>query len=206
VTKHSLLGRYFLALALLLVTTFAQATPPHQDWTRAAATTLPVYFEDRATELAGAKDAQLTEISRVVAEVSREAPRPPREWAALLLTIGYHESTFSLRIHRGDCHTKKGECDAGRARSGWQLHRNLFTAPVWDQLFGLEHTEVQVRAADAALRRGYWTCARAGVPWLQATINGFAGKRCNAEWPGLEKRIATWSRLVRTGTPSGGAS
>ncbi len=197
--------RYPVALALLLVTALAVAAPPHQDWTRAAAGGLPVYFEDRAPELSGAKSAQLDEIARVVAEVSRDkAPRPPREWAALLLTIGYHESTFSLRIHAGNC--KKRECDAGRARSSFQMHRNLFTAPVWDKLFGLEHTEVQVRAADAALRRAYWTCSRSGVPWLQATINAYAGKRCSAEWPGLAARLATWSRLVRTDTPTGGAS
>jgi len=195
--------RAAIALALLLITAIVSAAPPHQQWTLAAVRSLPTYFEDKAPELEQAKAAQLTEVARVVADVSRaNAPRPPREWAALLLTVGYHESTFSLRIHRGDC--KPHECDSGRARSSWQLHRNLFTAPVWDQLFGIENTEAQVRAADAALRRGYWTCARSGVPWLPATINAFAGKRCGEHWPGLDQRMATWSRLVRVsaGGPS----
>jgi hypothetical protein len=198
--------RYLAALAILLVTALCAATPPHQQWTLAAARGLPVYFEDTAPELEQAKAAQLGEIARAIAEVSKDkAPRPPREWAALLLTIGYRESTFSLRIHRGDCRPK--ECDGGRARSSWQLHRNAFIAPqVWDKLFGLDHTELQVQTADAALRRAYWTCSRSGVPWLQATINAYAGRRCGEDWPGLEERVATWAKLMRVGTPSGGAS
>lgn len=192
------MSRYLVALSLLLLTALGMAAPPqrHLEWTRAAALSLPTFFEDRAPELADGKREQLEHIASVVAEVSRDAPRPPREWAALLLTIGYHESTFSLRIQRGDCNLRKRECDAGRARSSWQLHKNLFTAPVWDQLHGLDNTEAQVRAADAALRRGFWTCARSGAPWLQGTINGFAGKRCGESWPGLELRNATFNRLT----------
>ncbi len=200
--------RYFLALAVLLVTAFASAAAPHQQWTLAAARSLPTYFEDKAPEIESMKAAQLASIARVVADVSRnKAPRPPREWAALLLTVGYHESTFSLRIHRGEC--KPRECDSGRARSGWQLHRNLFTAPVWDQLIGVEHTDVQVRAADEALRRAYWTCARSGQPWLLGTLNAYAGRRCgDMSWGGLGARVATWTRLTgaRAPAPSGGAS
>lgn len=191
-----MLGRYFVALWLLLLTALATAAPPHETWTRSAARSLPVFHEDRGPELEQQKTEQLQEVARVVAEVSRSAPRPPREWAALLLTVGHHESGFSLRIHRGDCNLKKRECDSGLARSSWQLHRNTFTAPVWDQLQGIENTETQVRAADAALRRGFWTCNKAGVPWLQGTINGFAGKRCASEWPGLQLRQATFNRLV----------
>jgi len=188
--------RLLTGLVLLTATAAASSTPPHAVWTRSALDRLPVSVEDRAPELASAKTEQLDAIARVVAEVSRTAPRPPREWAALLLTIGYHESSFSLRIHRGDCNLRKRECDAGRARSSWQLHKNTFTAPVWNQLHGLEHTETQVRAADAALRRGYWTCAKSGTPWFRATVNGFAGQRCGASWPGLDKREATFNRLV----------
>jgi hypothetical protein len=194
-----------VAFALLLVTAFASAASSHRQWVSAAASSLPVYFEDKAPELESAKASQLASVAAIVAEVSQsKAPRPPQEWAALLLTVGYHESTFSLRIHRGECRPR--ECDAGRARSAWQLHRNLYTAPVWDQLFGLEHTEAQVRAADGMLRRAYHTCSRSGVPWLQATLSAFAGKRCGADWNGLAPRVATWSRLVRVGVPAGGAS
>src|SRR3982751_1744252 len=137
----------------------------HAAWVRAAIDSLPCFVEDRGDP---DKSAQLDAIAAAVAEVSRDAPRPPREWAALLMTIGYHESTFSLRIHRGQC--KPHECDNGRARSMWQLHKNLFTAPVWDQLHGVENTAIQVRAASDALKRAYLRCSPSGVPWLQATL------------------------------------
>lgn len=180
----------------LCFATLAFADTNHAAWVRAAMESLPCFHEDRGNP---DKAAQLDAIAAAVAEVSRDAPRAPREWAALLLTIGYHESTFSLRIHRGEC--KPHECDRGKARSAWQLHKNLYTAPLWDQLHGIEHTQVQVRAASDALKRAYFTCSRSGVPWLRATLNGYAGRRCSAEWPGLEQRVSTFNRLSRVSLP-----
>lgn len=168
----------------------------HAAWVRAAIDSLPCFIEDRGDP---DKSAQLDAIAVAIADVSHDAPRPPREWAALLMTIGYHESTFSLRIHRGQC--KPHECDNGRARSMWQLHKNLFNAAVWDQLHGIENTAIQVQTASDALKRAYFTCSRSGVPWLQATLNGYAGRRCSAEWPGLDQRVSTFNRLLRTSLP-----
>jgi len=180
----------------LCFATLAFAESNHAAWVRAAMDSLPCFVEDRGDP---DKAAQLDAIASAIAEVSHEAPRAPREWAALLLTIGYHESTFSLRIQRGQC--KPHECDNGRARSAWQLHKNLFTAPIWDQLHGIENTRVQVQAASDALKRAYFTCSRSGVPWLQATLNGYAGRRCSAEWPGLDQRVSTFNRLQRVAQP-----
>lgn len=216
-SKHSLVGRYVLALALLLVTAFAQAAPPqHLAWTRAAIGSLPVFHEDR--DAAAAKSAQLDAIADAVA-VNALPPEgiPRREWAALVLAVGYAESTYSLRIHRGECRLEKRECDAkrlksgelvARAKSAWQMHANLFTDPVWEQLTGIENTAIQVTQASAMLRRGYHTCSRAGVPWQVATINGYAGRKCSAQWRGLGERLATQSRLLRVVAPKveGGAS
>jgi hypothetical protein len=194
------LKRLVVAPALpfaLCFATLAWAESNHAAWVRAAVESLPCYVEDRGDP---EKSAQLDQIAAAIAEVSRDAPRSPREWAALLLTIGHHESTFSLRIQRGKC--KPHECDHGRARSAWQLHKNAFTAPLWDQLEGVENTRVQVQAASDALRRAYYTCGRtSGVPWLQATLNAYAGRRCGAQWPGLEQRLATYHRLVRVSIP-----
>jgi hypothetical protein len=194
-----LLQRLVAAQALplaLCFATIALAESDHAAWVRAAVDSLPCFVEDRGD---ARKDGQLAAIAAAVADVSRDAPRPPREWAALMLAVGYHESTFSLRIHRGDC--KPHECDRGRARSAWQLHKNLFTEPVWEQLHGIENTAVQVRAASDALRRAYYTCSRSGVPWLQGTLNGYAGRRCSSQWPGLEQRTTTFTRLQRVATP-----
>lgn len=55
---------------------------------------------------------------------------------------------------------------------------------------------LQAKLTSDALKRGYWTCRRSGVEPIRGTLNGFAGKRCGAEWPGLEQRLATYSRLV----------
>lgn len=203
--KRSLTLQLLWALALLLVAAFATAQPSGKllSWNLSAIGSLPIFHEDRQAD---GKVEQLGAVAEAVTLASYGRPRSPREWSALLLTIGYHESTFSLRIQRGDC--KAHECDAGRARSGWQLHKNTFTAPFWDKLHGVENTEVQARVASDALERGYWTCAKSGVPWLQATINGYAGKRCSdSSWPGLQQRIATFNRLSRTPQPAaGGAS
>jgi hypothetical protein len=191
--------RFLAAPALpfaLCFATLAFAETNHAAWVRAAMESLPCFVEDRGDP---DKAAQLDAIATAIAEVSHDAPRAPREWAALLLTIGYHESTFSLRIQRGQC--KPHECDNGRARSAWQLHKNLFTAPIWDQLHGIENTRVQVQAASDALKRAYFTCSRSGVPWLQATLNGYAGRRCSAEWPGLDQRVSTFHHLQRVSPP-----
>lgn len=214
--KSSLTLRLLWALALLLVAAFATAQPSGKllSWNLSALASLPVFHEDRQAD---GKVEQLGAVAEAVAAASYGRPRSPREWSALLLTIGYHESTFSLRIHRGECNLQKRECDAAkvkgqglvaRARSSWQLHSNGFTAPFWDKLHGVENTEVQARVAADALERGYWTCAKSGVPWLQATINGYAGRRCSdSSWPGLQQRIATFNRLSRTPQPAaGGAS
>ncbi len=180
----------------LCFATLAFADTNHAAWVRAAMESLPCFVEDRGDP---DKSAQLDAIAAAIAEVSRDAPRAPREWAALLLTIGYHESAFSLRIQRGQC--KPHECDNGRARSAWQMHKNLFTAPVWDQLHGIENTSIQVQTASEALKRAYFTCSRSGVPWLQATLNAYAGRRCSSEWPGLDQRVSTFNRLQRTSLP-----
>lgn len=190
-----LLAAQALPLALCFAT-LAFAEGSHTAWVRAAMESLPTYVEDRGNP---DKTAQLDAIAAAIAEASKDAPRPPREWAALLLTIGHHESGFSLRIQRGEC--KPFECDHGRARSAWQLHKNLYTAPVWDQLHGIENTKIQVKTASEALKRAYYTCSGSGEPWLVATLNGYAGRRCGGDWPGLHLRMATFKRLVSTTAP-----
>lgn len=204
-----------VALSLLTATAVvsAEPSPKHVAWTRAAIGSLPTFHEDRDAD---GKTAQLDELAEAIARASSmQSVRPPREWAALVLAIGFHESTFSLRIHRGDCNLVKRECDAkrlkdgtlyARARSPWQLHENKLNGDAWPFLIGIENSDLQALEASAALQRGFYQCSRSGVPWLQGTINGFAGRRCSADWPGLQSRIATFNKLVRVAVPTGGAS
>jgi hypothetical protein len=192
---------------LITATAAASAPSAHETWVRSSLERLPTFHEDTSPEVQSAKSAQLGALAVAISyESKRQTIRPPREWAALLVAIGFRESTFSLRIHRGECNLLKRECDAAkkngelyaRAKSPWQLHENKLNANAWPFLTGVENTDLQVLEASAALQRGYWTCSRSGVPWLQGTINGFAGRRCSAKWLGLDARIATFNRVLAT--------
>lgn len=174
----------------LLIASAALAETPHQAWTRAAVASLPIYHED--TDAPGKAD-QLDAIADAVARESLTAPRPPREWAALVLTVARHESGLSSRIIADKC--KPRECDRGRARGLGQVHKNSLNAADWDAAPG--NIPVQVRLTSDALKRSYYLCSRSGADWRAATLSAYAGQRCSARWAGLETRLATFERLVR---------
>lgn len=162
----------------------------------AALLTLPTYAEDTGPELAGAKLAQLTAVADAVAEASAaQRIATSRDWAALVVAIGFHESGFSLRIHDGHC--RPLECDRGRARGPWQLHRYAEAVTWWDQMQGVDNVELQAKVVSARMRRGYYTC-RGATDWVSATLSGYAGRRCGSVWPGLEQRFATWRRVRKS--------
>lgn len=132
--------------------------------------------------------------ARELAQAIASVPRVTREWAALILTIAAHESALSARIAANDC--AKHECDGGRAFGLYQAHKNLHNADVWGS------TDIRVQTLEAArgLRAGFYVCngrRKLPVDWVARTINGYAGKHCDATWPGLEQRLATFNRIVR---------
>lgn len=183
-----------LALAVGLLTRCAHGAPQSfEQWCQEAIRRLPVYHEDQPPGgVAGRtleKEAQLTALAAEVAKVSRRAPLPPRQWAALLFSTGWHESTFSLRIMRGDC--KKHECDGGRARGAFQGQQHAFNREQWPRMHGLEHADVQVWAADQILRRHVRTCPGMGVEGIFAA---YMGKRCESTKK-TQERFATFGRL-----------
>lgn len=169
----------------------------HEQWCQRTIRKLPVFYEDNPPAgIAGRtdeKERQLTLIAHEVAEVSKKPPGgwTSREWAAVLFTVGFHESSFSLRIHAGNC--RKHECDGGRARSPWQLHRARALIPVWDDLFGVDKTAQQVRAADFMLRLNERTCDDNVM--LRGLLTAYGGRPCGKDWPGLQERMATFARL-----------
>lgn len=185
------IGAFFWALTFgLLIARCAHGAEPLST----AMARLPTYFEDRADPELKAVHTQ--DLARAIEQASTKPPGglSPKDWQALLVAVGYWESTFSIRIHKGDCRPK--ECDAGRARSPWQMHRSVFTAPVWDQMFGIEHVDLQAQTASDMLKRSYWTCARSGMPWLAGTLNAYAGRRCtDVSWGGLGDREQTFMRI-----------
>jgi hypothetical protein len=132
--------------------------------------------------------------ARELAEAIASVPKVTREWAALILTIAAHESALADRIRRSDY--RKGEGDGGRASGLYQSHRNALNGHAW----GSPDITVQTIEAARALRSGFYTCnGRRPLPidWVARTINGYAGRRCDAQWPGLDQRIATFNRTLR---------
>jgi hypothetical protein len=116
-----------------------------------------------------------------------------RDWIALLLTVAHHEAALSERIARGECRLKIGECDAGKAWGLWQMHRNDHTREVW----GSVDLDVQAKAAARMLKRMFYKCQSGPLraDWVARTLSAYAGLRCEAQWPGLAPRVATFQRV-----------
>lgn len=161
------------------------------------------------------RSSELDQLARAIAGASVKAPRSPVEWSSLLVAIGSHETNFAGRLLRGECRLEKRECDAtkgkdgklyARARGWGQVWRNTLNAETWDA--AETDVDAQTRLVDQQLRRAYWTCARSGVHWVVGTLNAYKGVRCDATWPGLDKRVATFNASVLVVAPKagGGAS
>lgn len=128
-----------------------------------------------------------------LASAITSVPRLTPEWAALLLTVAGHESALSARIAANRC--KPHECDHGKAFGLYQGHKNALNADVW----GSPDIRVQTLEAARALRSAFYTCNGGGQhlrhDWVARTINAYAGHSCDAVWPGLESRLATFKRV-----------
>lgn len=164
-------------------------------YTLAALNALPVAVEDLQEER---KPAQYYAIAAEVSRLKPPAGIGAKDWRALVIAVGGAETHYLLRVMDGHC--RPLECDRGLARSSWQMHKNLFTAPVWDQLQGLANIPMQVKTADEMLKRAYHQCRGNAVDPLhlvQRTVLGFAGRGCDpkataAPWRGLGLRTTYW--------------
>lgn len=199
-----------LALACWLVSVGAHgeelaAPPQHVARVRLALERIPKTPEDRVSETRG---AELDALAASIAAVAVKAPRSPAEWQSLHVAVGSNETNFAGRLLRGQCRLERRECDAVKRKDGtwlqrakgWgQVHENLNNRQLW----AIADTDIdaQTKLVDEQLRRAYWTCARSGVPWLVGTLNAYKGVRCDAQWPGLDKRIATYNNAVRVAAP-----
>lgn len=129
---------------------------------------------------------ELAERLQVVVRAIRRAAPEDAELRWMLLTTAQHESHFALRIHEGKC--RPGECDGGRARSLWQLHRNARMKPgEWESLAGTsqEATDLGARLAAGLLRGARASCGDAeGALSLYARGGGckWSGARQRVEW------------------------
>ncbi len=202
--------RQLVALALITGTAFASAQPAQVLRVRLALSRIPMTPEDRVSE---SRAAELDALATSIAAVSDQAPRSPVEWSSLHVAVGSNETNFAGRLLRGECRLEKRECDAARGRDGklyarargyGQVWRNAHNGETWDAA----ETDIvaQTKLVDDQLRRAYWTCSRSGTPWLVGTLNAYKGVRCDAVWPGLAKRIATYNAAVSVSAGKGSAS
>lgn len=206
-----MIRRTLFALPLLVATAVAsaEAPPQHVARVRAVLERLPKTPEDRVSE---SRPTELDQLAHSIARVSVKAPRSPVEWSSLLAAVGSNETNFAGRLLRGECRLEKRECDAAKGKDGkwyarargWgQTHRNEKNAELWDA--AETDIDAQTRLVDRQLRIAFHTCSRSGVPWVRATLNAYFGVRCGADWPGLEKREATFAAAMAVSAPKVGS-
>lgn len=136
----------------------------------AAMQALPVCWVERDDSR---KPEQYDTIAQAISAEARDDDE-----AAALITIGYSESTFALRVQTGEL--------KGKASGLWQLEgRGKFVG------FGLADTQRSAHAAVGAWRHS-WQCGST----FADRITAYAGRACGTVWPGLETRVARF-RYVR---------
>lgn len=160
-------------------------------------------MRDRASDRAEVRSQMMQEFAIEIDRILKTAPAPSAQWAALMLTVGTHETNFDTKIIEGECSWERRECDAAtikgvrifRARGAFQNHRNLHNAELWDA--ANNNVAAQVKMADDGLRRAFNTCRNAGVPFPQSALRAYAGSSCTKPMRGEGPRLVTYQRLLR---------
>jgi len=164
-----------------------------------AISSLPTFHEDVGEQFAARKREQAQLIASAISRAAEGAqgwPGSKRELATLLLTVAWHETRLSLRIHDGHC--KPFECDHGRARGLWQLHAHAsLSRDRWLTVAGLDEQSTFNAASEAALAltRSRHMCRQRGADWVASTISAYAGRGCGGGLPDLDARVRTYRRL-----------
>jgi hypothetical protein len=124
--------------------------------------------------------------SQYAADVIVEVAGDNRDMIAALIALGWHESRWSRYVYEDRCQDgKPGEqCDEGRAKSPWQMHKDACPG-YWKS--GL--LSDGARCAHALLRYGRAVCGN----WAGA-FAVYAGQRCS--WSGGIEREATRQRML----------
>jgi hypothetical protein len=141
-------------------------------------------------EAADARNARMTVIASSIAQATEEAtctgafakdgcvPKfkgKPEELAMGLFTIGKFETRFAKHVHEDKC--RPWECDAGQAKSLFQVHVTK-TVPrdVWVRLGGTsQESTLQSARAAAAMWSRAWQCGS-----LDRAFAGYMTSYCQA--------------------------
>ena len=131
----------------------------------------PVCWVDRDD---ARKPAQLAVIAEAIAKA---APTPER--AAYLISVGWHESRWCLRVHSG--------AHRGPGRGLWQIEGRRGKLP--GPFVGLSQAETDNAAAvasDVLSRSHQCGSSPAGV------FTAYAGRPCGSPWVTLTSRVRTY--------------
>jgi hypothetical protein len=149
---------------------------------------LAPFHEDReAPGLA----AHRAEVSQAVALVART----PDE-AAFLLSWGWHESKFAIRIGLGKC--ERYECDPHRRKDGtiehwargfWQVHRNGLKRETWARMEGPGTACDQAKEAARMVR---WALRACPADRIRGAFRVMYGAGCQRPLKGEAERVATF--------------
>lgn len=207
-----MVGRYLSALCLLGLTTVAQAdTPPYQPWVRAALERLPVASADRTPERRALRAEQLDVFAAELARVSGKAPLPPRQWTALLGSVGFGESSFDTDIIAGRCAAH--QCDPKRVKgalifqSVGAFQQKLFphVADLWPAA-AAGSIPAQVEMADRQLRRSMTRC-KPFAPFPNHVYRSYGGGSCSFAVHRESVKVMAYQRMLATpSVKEGGAS
>jgi hypothetical protein len=155
---------------------------------------LPVYKHDRGPEHAQLKAEQHQRVTSAIASVARDADE-----AAMLLTIGWHESAWSLAVERGVFTKGQGDPDRNgvpTSISNYQIKRRAASSrEAWEAA----KTDVRVATQEAAfaLRRARNMCrSKPGDP-IRLAFSAYGTGSCLGRLKDVEKRMATF-RAVRS--------
>jgi len=127
----------------------------------------------------GAPKASAPAFADAIARHARTADE-----AAFLVAWAEHESHFQERIVRNDC--KRYECDRGRARGAWQLHRGA-AGQDWDALPG--NLDAQARSA---ARMARWALRECKAPL--GAFRRLGGLGCDRALKGEDARMASFKK------------
>lgn len=153
---------------------------------------LPVWKLDRGPEHAQLKAEQNARVSAAIASVARD----PDE-AAMLLTIGWHESAWSLAIERGVFTKGQGDPDRNgtpTSISNYQIKRRAASSrEAWEAA----KTDVRVATQEAAfaLRRARNMCRSKGGDPIRTAFSAYGTGSCSGRLKDVEKRMATFKRV-----------
>lgn len=130
--------------------------------------------------------------------VARDVTRVSRKErdAAVLLALGWHESRWAQYVGAGCVEIPEGaaDCDAGLARSYWQVHK--WCRPGWRLRRG--HAKAPREFANCAIRHWRGALARCRNKHPAGELaGGFSGYRfAPCDWSGGVERAKTYRRML----------